>query len=212
MTAIHTPLNFPAGSDIGRLANIVSGCPGLLSQVGATTKSLRGVARLSELVRTWPHSTTAIGACGPDEGLEVHAAAEPKGETVAGGLRPSEIGIGAIHSQKLQATVATRLPASLLRRLEMPPSAVFEASVGTLIDGGVLAEMPAITPYGQVDVLLYEQSRNLVAEVKSRGAGGQPVAWWIVDDGRLHAKSVRYFERRWPPAWRGTIRATGGCC
>jgi hypothetical protein len=107
------PLDITANADLADMARLVEAHPSILTQIGATTPSLRGLARL---VRSdAPAPSIPTGACAATDGLEFHRPQDPSpGQVTVSATETSPLGPGAVYLPDQAATVrcATRAAGS----------------------------------------------------------------------------------------------------
>ncbi|MCB9609773.1 MAG: hypothetical protein H6716_24485 [Polyangiaceae bacterium] len=159
------------GSDLRKLACQLDERPWLLSQVGATRKSVRGVARLSRLPSDPP---PLLGSVAPDEELEVRGTA-PR-PTSAHEPSAASVGIGAVRFRGTGATVASRLSPTVLASSGTTHRVDF---LGVVVPAA-LQQLKFNVPLGDATVLvrLSHRGDDLVAKVQHSSVT-QPQAWWL---------------------------------
>lgn len=188
---VDCPLNI----SLHDLAQLVDRKPWVLSQLGATKTSLRGIARLERLPSDHP---VLLAPVSPKEGLEVPGMRDlPRTGTTA---REASVGIGAVRLLEPGATVSTRLPVQVLEALpgDIPLSG------GRVHDHRPLQRVQFGAALGEdpVQVQFRRAGDTLVAKVVD-DAARQPKAWWA---DKYSASS----EQRIPGA--GTLVSEGFAC
>lgn len=167
------PVGIRPGTMLQELVALLQRRPGLLTQVGPTVTSLRGIERMERLARG---GRPLLGPCDAGDGLELCD------EDVADGdySQPSEssLGPGAVRlGHPRRATVRTLLPPAVVTAVE---SKLRVGHRRTLLDGwaltGVsLAKLSSSTP---LKVRLCRKGLDLQAEITS--PFGEPLrAWWM---------------------------------
>jgi hypothetical protein len=163
-------LDLEPGSDMRSIATQVQRDPWLLSQIGLTTNTVRGVSRFARL-----GDDATIGPCGPRDGVEVRGTGGCAGE--ARHIRVASVGIGAARlDDNVSGSVATRLPVAFLRESGAPWPA---ASWGSLEDARILQRLSPWAPLGAKVRVVFERGRP-VASVRRSSPKLQPEAWWIL--------------------------------
>jgi hypothetical protein len=195
--AATRPADIPAGADLRDLARCAQREPWVLSQIGVTETTVRGLARMAQL----PGEPPFLGSLSPKDGVEIRGK----------GARPTEIrqptkpsvGIGAARCE-MGATVGSRLPIHVLIAAG-DPIPVDGVGIRTreviqrLSPGAALHRSKAL-------VRFCRDSRGFKAQV-ARDPTRQPAAWWLreskttselsvptrllVDDLDAHAVSMR---------------------
>ena len=155
------------------LFNLLEREPWLLSQIGATTRSLRGVARMHALMSD---AATSLGSVARNDGLEVRGnGARP---TRGASAQRASVGIGAVRFVDGGITARSRLPVEMLAAMGAPcviaPSGVFLSET--------LKHLPCDVPLAapRVKVRFETRRRDLVAEV-THADDAHPAAWWLKD-------------------------------
>lgn len=160
----------PPNHSLHELTQLVDRKPWVLSQLGATQTSLRGIARLEQLPSDHP---ILLAPVSPKEGLEVPGTRDLPGAGSA--AREASVGIGAVRLQEPGATVSTRLPVQVLEKLpgDIPLSG------GRVNDHRPLqrVEFGAALGKDSVQVQFRRAGDILVAKVV-HDAARQPKAWW----------------------------------
>lgn len=167
------PVGVPPGTTLQELVTLLQRRPGLMTQVGPTVASLRGIERMERLARG---ERPLLRPCDAGDGLE------RCDEDVVNGdySQPSEssLGPGAVRlGHPRCATVRTLLPPAVVTAVES------KLQVGhrhTLLDGwaltGVsLAKLSSSTPF---KVRLCRKGLDLQAEITSP-FGESLRAWWM---------------------------------
>jgi len=154
--------------------------PWLLSQVGATRSTLRGIGRLCGLPSA---ARPVLGPVEPRDGLEVRGnAAMP-----AQGRRPvnASVGIGAVRFEVSHTTVASRLSASVLESA----SAAFSLDRRGVMVGAALQQLALGCRLGTktVKVRFSRKGDWLVAKVE-HGSTSQPQAWWLTGETKVSSE------------------------
>ncbi len=159
------------------LASWVEKRPWLLSQLGATTSSVRGVARMSQL----PLEELHLGTFSKREGVELKGKLDAPQS--ARSPQPATVGIGAVHFGEPEATVASTVPFSLFAE-----NYDYALSSSGLDSGSALAPLAAWqgNDAETVKVRFRVQGSDLVCEVR-HGEDKQPKLWWLHNTA---AKSV----------------------
>lgn len=172
--AAARPMDPDASLDLSRLALEVDERPWLLSQIGPSQRSLRGIERLAAL----PCDPRPIlGAITPKDGLEVGGSAAAP----TSGLVPHEasVGIGAVRFTGSNATVASRLSASVLGSA----SAAYPVDRRGVNVRAAMQHLPTDIVLGAktVKVRFWRTRRELIAKVE-HSSTSQPQAWWLVGE------------------------------
>ena len=159
------------GSSLFRLAQEIDQHPWLLSQLGLTEQSARGVARIGALP-----GITAMGACSHKDGIELRGGGECEGVTRH--IRKASVGIGAVRLEEgVWGTVSTKLPFGFLSEIGGEYAA---GRSGELNDTEVLRRAPMWKPMGAEVTVEFERSMLAAsAEVRRPGPKQQPQAWWL---------------------------------
>jgi hypothetical protein len=173
-------LDVPPNSDLPAIATRITEQPVLLSQLGLTTQSVRGVGRLGRMP-----GTGAIGDCSDREGLEILGELSCSG--IATSARPASVGAGAICLEDgVTGSVGTRLPPRFLTQAGGPYPVEERGTPGqryaVLDDNRLLARLAPWNPLGaEVDVEFATRGKTARVRVKSRAAKMQAEAWWVGD-------------------------------
>lgn len=173
------PVDVPSGSALHEVSASVSSRPGLLTQLGITTLTLRGVERMGQLA---DGLHPVLSPLGPTDGLEICADNPPSGtyaEPTASALGP-----GAIRFESPPGTFTTQLPAGLV----LAARGSLPAGTGRLDDSAVLKLIDdhALRRTETVKVRFSTQGRTLQAEAQ-RGFR-QPLACWWRTPGKTESK------------------------
>ena len=169
------------------LADEVDRRPWLLSQVGATRRTLRGVDRLSRLP-----GPMRLGPLSPKDAVEVRGGAACPSEV--DGPAGASVGIGAARFDRQDATVATRLPVAVLGAGRGP----YQVDSGVLNLTAALQQVPEGARLGgAVRVHLSRRRSELVAEVE-HSASQQPAAWWVESSKTTSVRRVDDADRFMP--------------
>lgn len=173
-------VDIPEGATLAMVAEAAGQRCGLLTQVGPTLSSLRGIDRLAKLATGRPPT---LSPCAPDEGLELCAEVPPAGDYDSPAL--SSLGPGAVRFASPPATVSTLLPHSLLE-VATPPFAVAE---GRLLDAKVLEALDpaALSKTDVVEVTFEGPANELRAEVYRQFSHPLPT-WWREANGKTRSK------------------------
>lgn len=172
--AMRTP-DVDGALELEQLANLLDAEPWLLSQLGATLTSVRGIDRLTRLGGSSSH----LGGVCPEDGVEVrgHLPRPRIGESPVA----ASVGIGAVRFRKSQATIASRFALGVIDAAgpcSIHASAVARRSV-----------LQSLTPHvalgSEVKVRFDTRGRKpvLVAKVKHQ-SNQQPQAWWMLGNDR----------------------------
>lgn len=194
-------------ADLGKLSHAIERAPHLLSQVGITVESVRGVARLAGVVSGTAGTTVAL--C-ENDGAEVGIAAEPPRKSGASTVTASLLGNGAVRLLESGVTARSRLPWQLIaaqapgvRRSRLRTS----SDRAAFDDNGCLAATVGHFR-GAPEVAVSLRRRALpsgelflrgVVMTEDRLVG--PRSWWALRYGnRLRAKSEFDvgLDNRWP--------------
>ena len=169
------PVDVEPGVSLPQLVERIRRRPGLLTQVGLTLTSLRGLVRMELVAQGQP---AQLGPCGPGDGLELC------GEDVRQGHygRPamSSLGPGAIRLEHpRRATVRTRLPLAVVMAVQDQLAvdglaAVKDALALTKVSHRKLASS---LPF---EVRLELKRSELKAEIVG-SFGVPPPVWWLRD-------------------------------
>lgn len=173
-------VDIPEGASLVAIAEAAARRCGLLTQVGPTLQSLRGIERLRQIA-DGRHPT--LSPCEPDEGLEVCADSPTAGEYTS--PQPSTLGPGAVRFCSPPATIFTRLPLGALE-LASPP---FHVAEGKLDDPRAVATLgpTALANADLVDVSIRGFASELRAEVVR--LFGRPLSvWWWRTTGKTESK------------------------
>lgn len=173
---------------------------GLLSQVGPTLASIRGMERL---VAALLRNELDIGACDRRDGLELRPVTAPP-DTYLPGV-PSRLGPGALRIEDARSTVRCRLPAAVMR-----------IAARTVVRTGGEVDMQATLEYAKPDVFGSDPvavdfvvgGKDLVARVATR-RGEAPTAWWvrgISAKADPRAKELAFLVRS------GAVKTVGARC
>ena len=177
--AARRPMDADASLELMHLAAELDECPWLLSQVGPTQTTLRGIERIAGLPCA---RRPTLGAIAPKDGVEIRggAAAPTSGQDPEN----ASVGIGAVRFVGSDATVASRLPVSVLRSA----SAAYPLDRRGVNVRAALQQLPTDTVLGDktVKVRLWRTRSDLVAKVE-HSSTSQPQAWWLL--GETAAKS-----------------------
>jgi hypothetical protein len=194
--ARERPLDLGPDRELRALSVRLEEDPWLLSQIGATQRSLRGIARL-------PLGAEVLGPVCSKDGVELRGDA-PR-PTRLSALIAASVGIGAVRSPIERATVASRLPVGVLQAAlggggarcdrggVSPQRALQRAAVGA-----ALTDDP-------VEVRLRIDRRALVAKVK-HDSTHQPRAWWLAGERRVTTEQRIDGAARFLPA---SVRTSG---
>ncbi len=169
-----------SGRSLMDVAAELGGRPPLMSQLGLTAGSVRGVERLGN--RLW-RGTNQLGSVSPADGLEVMTADAPQGPLpMSRVVERASIGIGAVRLGDIHATVRTQLPLEIIRGVK-PPYYLDPSNRTRLDDGALIRRMSSMLSYGAEAAIRldapFSKPGCLRATVISKGAMGQPSAWWI---------------------------------
>lgn len=172
-----------ARGNLAELARAVEQEPWLLSQFGATARTVRGLHRVAHLSagQTAPLSNL----CNKD-GLEVRGASPlPK---AGHGPQKASVGIGAVRFAASEATVASRLPVSVLSGEERS----FPLAKAGLMLGRSLQRFEVGKPLGDklCKVRLTQNKHELVAKV-DHSPTSQPALWWLPSTGNRARSEFR---------------------
>ena len=156
--------------------------PHLLSQIGPTTSSLRGVARLSAIL---DGTSTTLGDVEPSDGLVVTTMRVDCGGDHRGPFVHASVGARALHARDLNMTLHSRLPAEVLayaRRRGVAATIRLEPGrLATIADDPLLKDLldgAAVHDLGLPVALGVERrGSSLVASVK-RKSNRQPAHWF----------------------------------
>lgn len=190
VVASWRPVDVATGADLRDLGQLIGGNPCILSQIGLTATSTRGVARLRALLDARPGTgePPMLGVCTEHDGLEVHHPVSSLGQHSATYPESASVGIGAVYIPSLSATVRTKLPLDLLRGLNRPVVASFGPQSARLDDDSILRSAHAQQPpcaIGRLAVRLATKGNTLVAQVSDRDRTFQPSGWWLRRDKSL---------------------------
>jgi hypothetical protein len=191
-----------ARPDLNQICYLAEGVPSVLSQLGLTSTSVRGIARLRRILGSAPSvgQPHLIGECAATDGLELHNPVLKDAKVPFAGVQAGEasVGIGAVHVPSLHATLRTRLPLGLLRAVRGQVHAWFGAEQGIVLDDEVLRSSSRTVAGGlRFRVDLAAEGNDLVALAADRDASLQPRVWWVVP------------ERGRPPRPRDACRVVG---
>lgn len=180
--SLRAPRELPALARVARRQT-----PHVLTQVGPSTASLRGMERL----QCWLGGEEPFSHITPREGVEFENGPLPKRVQ---GARESALGPGTVRFEESGVTVATQLPSEAVRRASEPaPLRLAGKARARLFDPSVLQQIPDGAAFGPpVSVRLWVhrgQQTRIHAEVAAEGAR-PPEAWWMrILNGRLSAKA-----------------------
>lgn len=154
------------------LANDVEERPGLLTQLGITAATVRGVARMNALATG---EVPPVGDCGPTDGVELRVA------NVRGHCREprvSPVGPGAVRFDNPAGTACTTLPVAVLEAVEGPIDVgrvgVFDKSTIKRIDPKRLQRSAPVEINFRID------RSALVVSLKDHFGVPFPMWWWPV--------------------------------
>lgn len=182
--------------DLKAVADAADCAPHVLTQVGITLSSTRGVARLADVAAgTAPLAANLVSE---HEGLEVQVAAEPAPDAGACSVTASILGPGAVRLQDAGVTARSRLPWRILDVLaptdrrdaldSAPDRAVFDdARCLRSLGAGEIAGMDFKI---RLRSLIRNAEPRVRADLELRDRMIGPDAWWaLLDDGLLKTKS-----------------------
>lgn len=165
-------VQMPRAEGLDGLVHASRARPGLLTQIGLTRTSVRGVRRLHGLA---DGQVPRIGACDVSDGLEWCAEDVPPGrfhEPVESSLGP-----GALRFRRSAATVRTLLPPGVLA---VASESLLVGDLAMLDDASVLRRLPAqaLRSCPPFKVRFSVRGNALKAEIVSGFAAPLP-AWWF---------------------------------
>jgi hypothetical protein len=207
--AARQPVQAPPG-DLKALADAVERWPGLLTQVGATRTTVRGVARAMPLAGGAP---PLIGTCAPGDGLELRGDGVRQPATSPGPASPAAVGIGAAYFPEAGVTARTRLSDAALNDLGVADVTLVAGTRASAAvdDRALLADVPDGAPFGrECQVGLRWSGRHLVATVGRPPLSDATAWWWASWRSAMGARSVLYLEElagRIVVGWRGPVAA-----
>ncbi len=163
-------VDVPQGSSLHEVAVAASTRPALLTQLGLTTRSLRGVERLGQLAEGVRPSLSPLNDL---DGVEFCRGSLSNGEYSE--ARPSTLGPGAVRLDAPAGTLATRLPTAVVLAVPGP----LPAHAGRLDDRTIVERVDdaALRDAATVQVELSSDGRVLKAEVH-RGFQNPLACWW----------------------------------
>ena len=161
----------PEHRELHQLARYVNEEPWVLSQLGATRRTVRGVGRMDHL----PSSPEPVlGPISEKDGVEIKGTKSRPSQLQT----PSEasVGIGAVRCDPSGTTVATKLPVSVLSCCKRPiqldgRGVMLRAALQQLPEGTALGDATSM-------VCMRPGRTDLVAKVQHRGTE-QPRMWWL---------------------------------
>lgn len=162
--------------DLVGMANVTKRLPGLLTQIGATSATVRGIGRLSQMV--WHGMPPEIGECAPSDGLEMSG--ENASTELVGSVSASHVGIGAAFVDTVEATVSTCLPWHVLETFGQirPKLRERPKKRGYIDDCSLLREMTEGKRYGRPSVVkVFYRGSALKVEVDKK-FGEDVLNWW----------------------------------
>lgn len=166
LAAQQRPVEAPSGAGLRAVAAAIRERPHVLTQVGPTTASLRGLERLDRLLRA--HDVVPIGRVGEGEGLEVHAgAATPPPTRVVPGPAP---GLARLVGE--ERTVLCRIPPSAMIGL-----AAADFAPGPDGDLEAMRTLRALGGEGRVHLGLARG--GFLRATVLRSPGEPPPIWWV---------------------------------
>lgn len=168
--AAHQQIDVPADEGLASIARQCRDAAGLLSQVGPTLASVRGMERLTGALF---RRVLDVGACDRNDGLELRPVIAPPDTYLAGVA--SRLGPGALRIEEVSSTARCRLPTAIARMA----TRVVVRNPGEIDIGATLK-------YTQADVLAPDhdtvdfvaRGKDLVVKVVSR-SGEAPARWWV---------------------------------
>ena len=163
-------VDIAAGASLHDVAVAASTRPGLLTQIGPTDATLRGVERLGRLAGGERPRLSPLTYL---DGVEFCRDSVPGGDYSA--PRASALGPGAVRFEDPPGTVSTRLPTGLVLSATGP----LAASAGRLDDRAILERLDDADLHGgeTVRVTLSSDGRVLKAEVQ-RAFRSPLASWW----------------------------------
>ncbi len=165
--ASSQPLDVAPELDLFQLALKVDREPWLLTQIGPSTTTVRGIARLESVPL---QSSTTLGPVASADGLEVRGAASlPPSASTA---RAATTGIGAVRFLSASATVACRLPVAMLK-----DGVAYEINRNGVDIEFALQQLRATDRLGPVKVVLAQDKESVVASVEPGATSVD--AWWV---------------------------------
>lgn len=169
----------PVDADQGELvalAQLADDDPWILSQLGATKGSLRGLGRALD-------ATMPLGVVCADDGIEIRGE-RPRPSTVTR-AEPASVGIGAARFPDERATLPCRIPVEVLSHAA---SVRLEGRRGVFVRP-TLQGLPLERRLSSsaVNVRLQGTRRGLVAKVQMSSTA-QPSVWWISGDRRTESE------------------------
>ncbi|MEQ8461658.1 MAG: hypothetical protein RLO52_44450 [Sandaracinaceae bacterium] len=177
--------------DLSVLAQLIDEEPWLLSQVGSTKKSLRGVARLLR-------RGEALGPICVDDGVELRGRAERP--THVSRAEAASVGIGAARFPDERATLACRIPVEVLSHAAEVQLERRGVSVGATLQRLEFERALSSSP---VNVRLWATRRGrspaLVAKIQVSSTA-QPAIWWITGDRKADSERTVPAAGEWLPA------------
>lgn len=183
-------MDVPVGGSLRQIAQFATRRCGLLTQVGVTSNSLRGIDRVRQLAEG---KHPSLSPCEPDEGVEVCADSPAAGEHSE--PQSSPLGPGAVRFRSPAATVATLLPPAVVAAARAP----FVVNAGALDDKEVVSRLDpaALADADLVDVRFSGPANGLRVEVE-RSFGRPLSVWWWRPSGKTVSK-VRIDGTEMPP-------------
>ncbi len=201
------PLDLALGADLPDLARRIEANPSILTQIGATERSLRGLDRLA---RIDADELTTTGPCAAADGLEFHRPGHHQPGTVGFvQFEPSPVGAGAVHLQRHGATVRCDAPYKVLiealyqnqRRggtgqgVQLP-SAILTAAQSRLDLETLLRALEPDLPFGTLGQFSFHKLQLRIRQGRLEGSfdpSGPPGkrGWWVLYSPRrgYHASS-----------------------
>ena len=164
-------LDVGSSCDLRELALQVDTNPWLLSQVGATTKTVRGIERLASMPSS---AALTIGRVADKDVIEVRGTGPCPAEV--SGASAASVGIGAVRFPSAAATVASRIPASALATSAGP----FRVDAGVLNISAALDKLSKEVCLGDhvARISLSRRAPRLVAKIV-HASNEQPRMWWL---------------------------------
>ena len=158
-----------AGASLHDVAVAASSRPGLLTQLGLTDTTLRGVERLGQLAEGERPRLSPLTYL---DGVEFCRDSVPGGDY--GAPKASALGPGAVRFDDPPGTLSTRLPTGLVLAAKGP----LPASAGRLDDRTILERIDDadLGDADEVRVALSSEGRVLKAEIQR--AFRSSLAWW----------------------------------
>ncbi len=164
------PVDIALGTPLHEIAGLAARRPGLLTQLGITTESVRGIGRMHAVV-SGQHPR--LGPLDPGDGVELCGDSVPPGRYA--NPSPSPLGAGAVRFESPPGTLATTLPTAVV----LAAGGSFRGDFGVIDDWGVFdgLDESTLSRTDVVKVRFAADRDSLVAEAR-RDFGRSLGGWW----------------------------------